>query len=26
MTQKKVSRESIKALDRLKQLLGRRVF
>jgi len=26
LTQKKVSRESIKALDRLKQLLGRRVF
>jgi len=26
MTQKKVSRESIKALGRLKQLLGRRVF
>jgi len=26
LTQKKVSRESIKALDRLKQLLGRRIF
>ena len=26
LTQKKVSRESIKALGRLKQLLGRRVF
>jgi len=26
LTQKKVSRECIKALDRLKQLLGRRVF
>ena len=26
MTQKKVSRESIKALGKLKQLLGRRVF
>jgi RNA polymerase sigma-B factor len=26
MTQKKVSRECIKALGRLKQLLGRRVF
>ena len=26
LTQKKVSRESIKALDRLKQLLGKRVF
>jgi RNA polymerase sigma-B factor len=26
LTQKKVSRESIKALDRLKELLGRRVF
>jgi len=26
LTQKKVSRESIKALDKLKQLLGRRVF
>src|SRR5450759_988440 len=26
LTQKKVSRESIKALGRLKQLLGRRIF
>jgi len=26
MTQKKVSRESIKALGQLKQLLGHRVF
>ena len=26
LTQKKVSRESIKALDRLKEILGRRVF
>ena len=26
LTQKKVSRESIKALGRLKQVLGRRVF